>query len=507
VRALRETTTQDAASEHSASEIDPLLDQVLEQIAAFDSRDLRWREFDEAPTVRDALVAIFGKVVDGDVFAVTQVLNRLIADIDSLANAQINVLLHHPDFQALEATWRGVRYLVDSIDPDLEGDARIRIWNCSRRELARDMERAVEFDQSQVFQKVYSEEFGTAGGTPYGLLIADYQFSNHPEDVELLGKLAQVGAASFAPCVAGAGPGLFEMDSFASLDRITSLDATFDRASYVKWRALRDSDDARFLSLVMPRILMRPPYPDTSLRADGFVFREQLTPDPQRNYVWGNAAFALGDVAIRAYQSMGWLAAIRGVQPGRTAGGVAQPPGVHWFETDSPGVAPRCCTEVVVTEHQDRMLSDAGIMPLCDLPGTGHAAFYSTRSVQQPRKYDTAEATQNAKMSSMFQYMLCVSQFARYLKVIGRDFIGAFTGVEELQKYLSDWLVKYVSLDDDAPPTTKARYPLRQGRVQMRPHPGRPGAYLCSMHLQPHYELDDMSASVQLSTELSSQRQ
>ncbi|MBX3443872.1 MAG: type VI secretion system contractile sheath large subunit [Planctomyces sp.] len=484
-----------------------LLEDILQQAGALTAADGRWRQFHAARDAGSQLRAIFGRALPSDPARIVELLNRLVAEIDVLLNGQINAILHAPELQALEATWRGLRYLADSIDPEQEGDVRIRVWNCSRRELVRDLERAVEFDQSQLFQKVYEEEFGTPGGTPYGLLIADYQFTNHPGDVDLLEKLSQVAAAAFAPCVAGAAPGLFDLESFSQLERIGSFDATFDRANYVRWRALRESSDARFISLAMPRILMRAPHPETTTRTDGFVFREDVSAPNREGFLWGNAAWGFGNVAIRAFQSAGWLASVRGVQPGQRTGGLVDPPRIYWFESDAAGVAPRCITEVVITEHQDRMLSECGIMPLCSLPGAGHAAFYSTQSLQKARTYDTPEATLNAKMSGMFQYMLCVSQFARYIKTMARDYVGAFTEVEDLQRRLSNWLVKYVTLDDDASPSSKARFPLRQGRILLKPHADRPGSYVCTIHLQPHYELDDLSAAVQLTTELSGQRQ
>jgi type VI secretion system protein ImpC len=491
-----------AAVDVAAETVEPsLLDQVLAAESLFESTGQRLAQLNEARTVREALRAVFGRVPE-EGLAATQLLNRLVGQLDTVINAQLNAILHNPTFQLLEGTWRGLRYLVDTISPESEGDIRVRVWNCSRKELIRDVSRAVEFDQSQLFHKVYEEEFGTAGGTPYGLLIADYQFSNHPEDIDLMTKLAQVSAASFSPCVTGAGPGLFEMDSFSNLDRISDFDATFERPSYIKWRALRESEDSRFLSLAMPRILMRPPYPDTPLRRDGFIFQEEITATDHSGFLWGNAAYAFGEVAIRTYQDNGWLATVRGMQPGQVTRGAVTAPGVYWFDTDSRGVAPRGCTEIVVTEHQDKQLSEAGIMPLCDLPGTGMAAFYSTQSIQKPRQFDTPIATQNSRISSMFQYMLCVSQFARTIKAMTRDIVGGFRDAAELQQQLSKWLVKYVTTDEAATPAVKAKYPLREGRIQIREHPSKPGSYMSSVHLQPHSELDDLAASVQLTTEL-----
>ncbi len=458
--------------------------------------------FQDAATVRDALDSIFGHSRAPARFETLQSLNRLIGQLDWLINAQLNVILHHEAFQSLEAAWRGLSYTIRSVSRELQGEVRVRVWNCSKSDLMRDLDRAIEFDQGQLFHKVYSEEFGMAGGLPFGLLVANYEFTNHPEDVRLLAAIASVAAAAFAPCVTAAGPELLELESFAQLERITSLDATFDRPSYVKWKALRESEDSRFVGLAIPRILMRAPYPDTPLRRDGFIFREDTSGDPQRGFLWGNAAFAFAEVAIRAFEQSGWLASVRGIRPGEVTGGFVRSPDHYCFATESPDVAPRTCTDVVITEHQDRLLSEAGLMPLCDLKGTGDAAFYSSLSIQRARAYNTPEATQNAKISGMLHYMLCVSQFARQIKVIARNMIGGMTEVSELEQRLNKWLSKYVTFDDSATPEVKAKFPLRHARVKIKEHLERPGTYDMTVHLQPHYELDDMSAAVQLTTRL-----
>jgi type VI secretion system ImpC/EvpB family protein len=309
-----------------------------------------------------------------------------------------------------------------------------------------------------------------------------------------------VAAAAFAPCVAAAAPQLLDLESFLPLERINSLDATFDRPSYLKWKALRETEDARFMGLAVPRILMRAPYPDTPLRCDGFIFREETAGDAERGFLWGNAAFAFAEVAIRAFQQSGWLASVRGVRPGEVTAGFVHAPDPYCFDTDSRNVAPRTCTDVVITEAQDRLLSEAGFMPLCDLKGTGDAAFYSSLSIQRPKAYDTKEATQNAKISGMLHYMLCVSQFARQIKVLARDMIGGLTEVSELEQRLNKWLSKYVTFDDSATPDVKAKFPLRHARVRIKERAEHPGSYDMTVHLQPHYELDDMSAAVQLTT-------
>jgi type VI secretion system protein ImpD len=465
--------------------------------------------FLRAGTVGEALDACFGGDSLPDRDEILDVLNRTIALIDGLLRDQINEILHHPRFQALEAAWRGLAYLIDCTDPDAPGKAVIRMLDCSHNELFRDLDRAIEFDQSQIFQKIYEEEFGMPGGRPYGLLIGNYEFSSHPDDLSTLTKMSRVAAAAFAPFVCAASPELLDLESFADLERVYDLSSTFDvrvNPQYVSWHSLRASEDARFVGMVIPRLLLRRPYHDDPSRRDGFLFSEAWSRVTPHDYLWGNGAFGLGEVTIRAFQRSGWLANIRGVDPGEETGGLVSNLPAYWFETDSPGVLSRPVTDIVVTEMQEKMLSEAGFTSLCSCPGTHYAAFYTCPSIQKPKQYDTEEATANARISAMLQYMLCVSLFARSLKVMVRDRVGSFAEANECETFLNRWIKKYVTPDDDASPEVKARHPLREARIEVRPHASKPGYYLCTAHLQPHFELEDLSAAVQLQTEILAHR-
>jgi type VI secretion system protein ImpD len=435
-----------------------------------------------------------------------KMLNRDVARLDALVTGQLNAILHHTRFQRLEASWQGLRYLIEQVD-EAEG-IKIRVLNVSWKELARDLDRAIEFDQSQLFRKVYSEEFDTPGGEPFGVLIGDYEIhprpsGGHPvDDLRALEAISRVAAAAFAPFVAGAAPAMFELEEFSGLERPLNLPKTFEQTDYLKWRAFREKEDARFVGLCLPRVLMRRPYEDDGSRLDGFCFREEVAGPSRKKYLWGNAAYAFAAVVARAFAQSGWLANIRGVQRAADAGGLVPGLPVHCFSTDKEDVARKCSTDVIITDFEEHELSELGFIPLCHCPETGFSAFYATNSVQKPKRYDRPAATINARMSAMLQYMLCVSRFAHYLKVAARDKVGAFTEAAECERFLYDWIQQYVTSDADASPETKARYPLREASVQVREHPGKPGCYLCIAHLWPHFELEELTASVKVTTEL-----
>jgi type VI secretion system ImpC/EvpB family protein len=434
-----------------------------------------------------------------------QRLSRDIARIDALLGRQVNAILHHPDFQRLEASWRGLRYLVDQVP---EGaNVKVRVLNATWKELARDLERAIEFDQSQLFRKVYNEEFGTPGGEPFGVLLGDYAVRHkigpdHPtDDVGTLMSISSVAAAAFAPFVAGADPGMLDLGAFSELEKPLNLARVFEQKEYLKWRAFRHTDDARFVGLVLPHVLMRLPYRDEG-RVDRFRFREEVGAPDRHEYLWGNAVYAFGAVLVRAFTACGWLADIRGVRQGELDRGLVAGLPVHSFGTDSGGVAPKCSTDAIVHEYREKELAELGFIPLSHCHDTELAAFFSNQSAQRPRGYDGAAADANARISAMLQYMLCVSRFAHYLKVIGRDKIGSLAGPAEIEAVLNRWLINYITTDDSADPETKATFPLRESRVQVREHPGRPGSYHCVMHLRPHFQLDQVLTTVRLATEL-----
>ncbi|MBB03080.1 MAG: type VI secretion system contractile sheath large subunit [Planctomyces sp.] len=437
-------------------------------------------------------------------------LDRDVGQIDRMLNGQLNAVMHHPRFLKLESSWRGLRYLVDKTDP--EANVKIRVLSLTWKALVRDLDRAIEFDQSQLFKKIYSEEFGTSGGEPFSVLIGDYEMHLRPsaahkfDDLEALKSLTQVAAAAFTPFIASAHPSLFGLDSFQELERPSDIARVFEQPEYVKWNSLRRMPDSRFLALTLPRVLLRKPYDGRQQAGAKFPFRETMDATNEQHFLWGNGAYAIGGVIIRSFCQNGWLADIRGVRQDREEGGlITGLPEVSW-KTDRPGTATKPPLDVVISEAMEADFSNLGFTAICPCDITGIPAIYSTPTLQKPDIYDDANATMSARLSTMLHYVLCISRIAHYIKVLGREKIGSYTEPSDCEEFLNDWLRKYVTQDDDAAPEVKARYPLREAEATIRERPNEPGNYYCTIYLQPHYQMDDMVSAVKLTTEISPAR-
>lgn len=470
----------------------------------------RYADLARAGTVGAALRAWYGTAEVDSRPALARRINRDIAEIDAAVNRQLNAILHHPHLQRLEASWRGVERLVEGFKG--AENCKIKLLNATWRELERDFERAVEFDQSQVFKKVYEDEFGTPGGEPFGILLGDYEMhpgpsEGHPtNDLSVLRSMAQVAAAAFCPFITAASPKLLGLESFADLElsrrneKSRRLENHFQQIELLPWRNLRDLDDARFLGLVLPHTLARVPYAQTSSRTDGFCFREEV--HHARDYLWGNAIYSLGHVVLRSFMQTAWLAEIRGVEQDIESGGLVTDLPIHSFGTDSPGVAQKISTEVAIGDQLERDLTHLGFIPLCSCRGTPYSAFYAANSLQKPKVFDRPVATENARLSAMLPHILCVSRFAHYLKVLVRDKVGSFAEATDVERFLHDWFHKYVTSDTDASPETRARYPLREAKVAVRERPGSPGHYQCTVHLRPHFQLEELKIGMRIVTEV-----
>jgi type VI secretion system protein ImpC len=423
-------------------------------------------------------------------------INARIAELDRLISAQLNEIMHHDDFQKLEASWRGLNYLVQQSETGER--MRIKILNVSKNDLLKDMEKAPEFDQSLFFKKIYEEEFGMFGGHSYGVILGDYAFGFTPQDISLLEKIAGVAASAHAPFIATASPKMFNWESFTELGGPRDLSKIFTSAEYVKWRSFRELDDARYVGLTLPHILMRLPYGTETIPVEEFNFEEDVDGTDHRKYLWGNAAFALGTRLTDAFAKYGWCAAIRGVEGGGLVKGLP----THTFRTDEGEVALKCPTEIAITDRREKEFADMGFIPLVHCKGTDYAAFFSTQSANKPKLYDSDLANANARLSSQLQYIMAVSRFAHYLKSMMRDKIGSFMAREQAEKFLNNWISKYVVLDDNANQETKARYPLREARIEVAEIPGKTGAYKAVAFLRPHYQLDELTVSLRLVAEL-----
>jgi type VI secretion system ImpC/EvpB family protein len=437
----------------------------------------------------------------------SRVLSVVIARIDGLVNRQLNAILHHPVFQKLESSWRGLKYLHTGMEREERDDIKLKILNASWGELEADFRKQSEFDQSFLFKAVYENEYGQAGGHPFGVLVGDFEVRpklavDHPhDDLFVLSSIAQVAAASFCPFIAAASPKMFDFDDFSRLERTVDLEKYFQDPSFFQWQKLREEEDSRFIGLTLPRILMRLPYQDDVYRTDTFRFREEVERGTDlSNYLWGNAAYAFASVLLRSFSDTEWFIDTRGVEPGVEGGGLVPRLPVASFETDAPGIALKPSTDVVVSEHLDRSLSELGFIPLCHCHDTEYCAFFSNRSIQKPAEYGSAEANASARMSSMLQYMFCVSRFAHFLKVMARDLIGSME-TDSLQKHLNNWLAEYMC-GADSSARAKMERPLENGRVMLVKEPGKAGAYQCRITLKPHFELEELVASVTFNTRL-----
>jgi type VI secretion system protein ImpC len=425
-------------------------------------------------------------------------INARIADLDALISRQLNEVMHHPDFQKLEASWRGLHYLVHQSETGTM--LKIRVLNASKDEVRKDLEKAVEFDQSTTWKKIYEDEFGIFGGTPYGVLIGDYEFGRDLQDMDLLKMISGVAAAAHAPFISAANPGLFNLDSFAELAGPRDLAKIFEskEAGYIKWRAFRAAEDSRYVGLTMPHVLMRLPYGADTVPVEAFNFKEDVDGKDHNKYLWANAAYAWGARLTDAFAKYGWCTAIRGVE----GGGLVEGLPTHTFPTDDGDIALKCPTEIAITDRREKELSDLGFMPLVHCKGTDVAAFFGAQSCQKAQKYDTDFANANARLSTQLQYLLATARFAHYLKAICRDKIGSFMTAQNCQDYLNRWISNYVLLDDNAGQKLKAAKPLREARVDVSEVPGKPGVYKAVAFLKPHFQLDEIAISLRLVAEL-----
>ncbi|MEW6289764.1 MAG: type VI secretion system contractile sheath large subunit [Thermodesulfobacteriota bacterium] len=482
----------EAAQATAVQEEKSLLDRIIE-----DGRLAR--EESQKPWAKDVIGEFVSQIMEGTITVsknTEAMINARISEIDKLISAQLNAVMHHEDFQKLEASWRGLSYLVSQSETGEK--LKIRVMNVNKKDLLKDMEKASEFDQSALFKKIYEEEFGMFGGAAYGALIGDYEFSNHPQDLALLEKISQVAAAAHAPFISAAAPQLFNFESFTELGEPRDMAKIFQSVEYAKWKSFRESEDARYVALAMPHILMRLPYGKANVPVEAFDFEEQVDGSDHKKYLWGNAAYALGTRLTEAFAKYHWCAAIRGVE----GGGLVQGLPVHTFKTDEGDVALKCPTEIAITDRREKELADLGFVPLLHCKGTDYAAFFSTQSANKPKLYDTDAANANAKLSSQIQYILAVSRFAHYLKSMMRDKIGSFMTRKNAEDFLNRWINNYVLLDDNASQEMKAKYPLREARIDVSEVPGKPGVYRAVSFLKPHFQLDELSVSLRLVAEL-----
>jgi type VI secretion system protein ImpC len=404
--------------------------------------------------------------------------------------------MHSQEFQKMEGSWRGLHYLVNQSETSTS--LKIKVMNVTKRELLNDLKNCSEFDQSNMFKKVYEEEFGTLGGAPFGTLIGDYYFGRGPEDLEVLEKMSNIAASAHAPFITGSSPEMFGWSEFTELAGPRDLAKIFDNDLYARWKSFRESDDSMYVGLAMPHILMRPPYGEGSVTIESFKYEERVDGKDHSKYLWGNAAYAFAARLTNAFSLYEWCAAIRGVEGGGLVEGLPS----HTFMTDDGDVALKCPTEIAITDRREAELSKLGFIPLCHHKGTDKAVFFGAQSVHKPVQYLSDDATANARLSAQLQYVMAVSRFAHFIKIMMRDKIGSFMSREECQTFLNNWIAHYVLLDDSAPQEHKAKFPLREARVDVSEIPGKPGAYTAVAYLRPHFQLDELNVSLRLVAKL-----
>ncbi|MEO0482002.1 MAG: type VI secretion system contractile sheath large subunit [Planctomycetota bacterium] len=439
-------------------------------------------------------------VVSSDV---VKTIEGIIAEIDKRLSEQVNAILHHDQFQSVEGAWRGLHHLVNNTETD--ETLKIRVLNISKKDLGKTLKkfRGTAWDQSPLFKKLYEEEYGQFGGEPYGCLVGDYHFDHSPPDVALLSDMAQIAAAAHAPFISGTAPSLLNMDSWQELANPRDLTKIFQTAEYAPWRSLRESEDARYLGLAMPRFLARLPYGAKTDPVEEFAFEEDVEGADHSKYTWANSAYAMAVNINRAFKMYGWCTRIRGVESGGSVEGLP----CHTFPTDDGGVDMKCPTEIAISDRREAELAKNGLMPLLHRKNTDMAAFIGAQSLQKPAEYDDPDASANANLAARLPYLFSTCRFAHYLKCIVRDKIGSFAEREDMEKWLNRWIMNYVEGNPaTASEEDKARRPLAAAEVEVAEIEGNPGYYAAKFFLRPHYQLEGLTVSLRLVSKLPSQK-
>jgi type VI secretion system protein ImpC len=432
---------------------------------------------------------------------VVQTIKQIIAEIDKKLAEQINVILHHADFQKLEGAWRGLHYLVNNTETDEM--LKIRVLNVSKKDLHKTLKKfkGAAWDQSPIFKAIYEEEYGKFGGEPYGCLVGDYYFDHSAPDVELLGEMAKISAAAHAPFITGTASSLFQMQSWSELANPRDLSKIFETPEYAAWKSLRESEDSKYLGLALPRFLARRPYGAKTNPVEGFDFEEQISGSAEDQFTWSNSAYAMAVNINRSFKLYGWCSRIRGIESGGAVGGLA----TYTFPTDDGGVEMACPTEIGISDRREAELAKNGFMPLVHKKNTDFAAFIGAQSLHKPAVYDDPDASANAALAARLPYLFATCRFAHYLKCIVRDKVGSFKERDDMKRWLQDWVIQYVDGDPaHSSEEVKAQKPLAAAEVEVQELEGNPGFYSAQFFLRPHYQLEGLTVSLRLVSKLPS---
>ena len=432
-----------------------------------------------------------------------ETIKAMISEIDRKLSDQINEVIHHEDFMELEGAWRGLHHLVSNTETDEM--MKIKVFNISKKDLLKTLKRyeGTAWDQSPIYKQFCEYEYEQFGGEPYATIVGDYFFNHTPQDVKLLGEMAKVAASAHAPFIAGVDPSLMQMDSFAELSNPKSIAGIFSTPEYAAWRSLRESEDARYVGLAMPRTLARLPYDPVTNPVEEFDFTEETDGPDSSKYVWSNAAYAMAANINKAFSQYGWTSRIRGIE----SGGLVSDLPVHTFPSDDGGVDMKVPTEIAISDRREQELAKAGFMPLIHKKNSDMAAFLSAQSLQKPTEYDDPDASANAQLSARLPYLFAAARFAHYLKAIVRDKIGSFKSREAMERWLQSWIMQYVDGDpENSSEAIKAQRPLSAAEVTVQEVEGNPGYYEAMFYLRPHYQLEGLKASLRLVSKLPSEK-
>lgn len=489
----REATTQAAEAETmEKSAFDELLNKE------FKPKTDRAREAVQSAVQTLAMQALDQTALISEDAVAT--IELIVAELDKKLTDQLNMIMHHADFQQVEGTWRGLSYLVNNTETDEQ--LKIRVLNISKKDLGKTLRKfkGTAWDQSPLFKKMYEDEFGTPGGEPYGCLVGDYYFDHTPQSVEILEGMGKIAASAHAPFISAADPGLMNMDTWQELGNPRDLTKIMQTGEYASWRSLRASDDSRYIGLTMPRFISRLPYGAKTEPVEEFEFEEDTEGADHSKYCWANSAFAMAVNINRAFKLYGWCSRIRGAE----SGGMVEGLPTHTFPTDDGGVDMKCPTEIAITDRREAELAKNGMMPLSHWKNTDYAVFVGAQSLHSPAAYDDPDATANANLSARLPYLFATCRFAHYLKCIVRDKIGSFQERNDVEKWLNDWITKYVTTDSSASEDVKSRYPLSAAEVVVEDIEGNPGYYSAKFFLRPHYQLEGLTVSLRLVSKLPS---
>jgi len=421
------------------------------------------------------------------------IVDAMIAEIDARLSAQVNEILHHPDFQKLESAWRSLRYAVDQVD--FRENIKIEMLNVSKEDLINDFEDSPEVVKSGLYKTVYSNEYGVFGGKPIGLIVGNYEFGPGPQDVALLQKIASISAMAHAPFVSASSPQMFGVENWEKLPGLKDLKSLFEGPQYARWLSFRESEDSRYVGLCMPRFLLRLPYGANTVPVKAFNFEEDVVGHHER-YCWGNAAVALATRVADSFAKYRWAPNIIGPQ----AGGAVEDLPLHQYEAMGE-IQTKIPTECQLTERREYELSEEGFIGLTFRKDSNQACFFSANSVQKCKYFGQSpagrEAETNYRLGTQLPYMFIMTRLSHYLKVLQREQIGSWKERTDLERELNNWIGQYVADMDDPVPGVRSRRPLRKASIKVEDVEGQPGWYRVNLKVRPHFKY--MGAAFELS--------